>query len=106
MKKVIVLSILFTTMLSFKANAQEEVQTKVYFVEMEDNAYVFVDEFEESITFTQCEKAILQEYDLTDEEEIGQYFKVTYIFLDENEDERKIIKLSYAETEVEEEDWD
>ena len=106
MKKIIALSILLTSLVSIKSWAQEELKTMAYFMGLDNKTYVFVDEFEESITFTQCEKSILQKYDLSDEEEIGQYFMVTYILLDENEDERKIIKLEYAETEIEEEDWD
>jgi hypothetical protein len=102
MKRIIVLSILLTAMLSFKASAQDEVQIRAYYIGMDDNGYVFMDEFEEEITFTECDKMVLKKYDLSGEEEISQYFMVTY--LEDNEDERKIIKLEYAELEIEEEE--
>ncbi len=106
MRKVIVLSILLTPMLSFKASAQEEVQVKAYFVGMEENLYVFMDEYEEEITFAACDKMVLKKYDLNGKEVVGEFFAITYIVLEDSEFEQKIIKLEPAEPEVIDDDWE
>lgn len=104
MKKLITLSILLTTMLSFEASAQEEVQINAYFIGMENNIYVFMDEFEEEITFTECDEIVLEKYNLSGQEVVGQFFTVTYLLFEESEFDQKIIKLVLTEPEIIDED--
>lgn len=90
------LIVLFTIVsLAFGKNTQESITMNATFDGFEDGFYYFTDEEENNFYFETINKESLEQYNLSEEDFIGKYFKVTYK-IENKTDENGDLYESYA----------